>query len=92
MQKTADTLEDLENRLDGWLTSIENKLTEVNGHSESKSSSEILAKLNETQAMIAKQVANFDSSVKDMSHRMRDDANLHKDKIQTVFSEVINFL
>ena len=92
MQKTADTLEDLENRLDGWLTSIENKITEVNGHSESKSSSEILAKLNETQALIASQVANFESSVREMSHRMKDDANLHRDKIQHVFSEVNNFL
>ena len=94
MQKTTDTLEDLENRLDGWITSIENKITDVNSQPDlaSKSSSEILSKLNNTQAAIAKQVANFESSVKDMNLGMKDEANNQMEKIQSVFSEVISEL
>lgn len=90
MQKTADTLEDLEKRLNSWMASIENKITEVNDSSESRSDAktQIMAKLNESQTIMAKQFDKIDTNMKDMHHKIKNEANQLKEKLQNVATEM----
>ncbi|XP_015604031.1 uncharacterized protein LOC107271934 [Cephus cinctus] len=95
MQKTTDALEDLESRLEGWLTNIENKVAEVNNRPEvtpstapEKVSLDVMRKLNDTEARLAGQIATLEIGIETMGTRTKDEAALQADKIQTVFTQV----
>ncbi|XP_051174460.1 coiled-coil domain-containing protein 146 [Leptopilina boulardi] len=93
MQKTADTLEDLEKRLNNWMISIENKISDINDHSlesTSDTNSQIISKLNESQTMMSKEFDKFGANMNDMHHKMKNEANQLKETIQNIASEVKN--
>lgn len=93
MQKTADTLEDLERRLNNWMSLIESKISQVNNDSSESGSdrnSQILSKLDESQTTMAKHFDKLETNMKDMNHKIKNEANQLKEKIQTVASEVKN--
>lgn len=84
MQKTADTLEDLERRLNNWMSLIESKISQVNNDSSESGSdrnSQILSKLDESQTTMAKHFDKLETNMKDMNHKIKNEANQLKEKI-----------
>lgn len=94
MQKTVDGLEDLENRLESWLTDIENKVTEANNRAEGASPTQggfvdILGKLNKTENTLVEEIAALKEGLHDhITKKVRDLSGL-MEKAQMVLSEVI---
>ncbi|KAH0950863.1 hypothetical protein HN011_008744 [Eciton burchellii] len=76
MQKAADSLEDLENRLEGWLTDIENKVAEVNNHAEvtppQNGLSDILGQLNSTENNLIAEIARLKDDLRDNAAKMKE--------------------
>ncbi|XP_023288663.1 centromere-associated protein E [Orussus abietinus] len=96
MQKTADALEDLEGRLEGWFTDIENKVSEVNTRSPttpspeptSESPPDLVAKLNDTEARIGEHIARLESGLHVVSDRLKDAADVQDSKFADVAADV----
>lgn len=95
MQKAADSLEDLENRLEGWLTDIENKMTEVNSRAESTPTqsggfTDILGKLNSTENNLMEEIARLKSDLHNNAARTKEkESNTLMNKTHVIHSEVI---
>ncbi|XP_043277573.1 kinesin-related protein 9 [Venturia canescens] len=97
IQKTTDTLENLENRLDGWLSGIKAQLSEVHSRpvpmmqppsQNDKTSDMIIAKLNKTETSISGQVARLEFDLDSISVKLKDDSASQRDKIQVVSDEI----
>lgn len=97
MQKTADSLEDLESRLEGWLVDIENKITEVNSRSEKATPSalndrdlaNIFDKLNSTETNLMDELAKLKEGLRDNTAKRERDSTTLMDRARVIFSEVI---
>ena len=66
IQKTADTLEDLESRLEGWATEIENKVIEGTNKANAAKvdrAPDILARIDASEAKIAEKLDGLEKGV-----------------------------
>ncbi|KYN44934.1 hypothetical protein ALC56_00586 [Trachymyrmex septentrionalis] len=92
MQKTVDSLEDLENRLEGWLTNIESKVGEINSRAEVTSTpdslSDVLNKLNGIESNLMGEVARFKEGLHNNIAKMNRESVTLMEKTHTIFSEV----
>lgn len=95
MQKTSDTIELLESRFDTWLNEFENKVTKINSQqvdvpkpqTEDKSS-EIMAKLQQTETAIGVQVARLELVLDAVSSKFQENTADEVEKIRTISAEV----
>lgn len=84
MEKTTYTLEDLQNRLEGWATEIESKVKEalkLGPQAVDDKLNNLLSKLNDLDAKIS---GGVDKDPK----RMQYQVDVQGDKILSVFDEV----
>ncbi|KAL0109243.1 hypothetical protein PUN28_014375 [Cardiocondyla obscurior] len=92
MQKTVDNLESLENRLEGWLTNIENKVTDINNRAEVAPTVDnlpnILNKLNSVESNLMEEVAKFKENLHSNVGKMNRESSTLMEKTHTIFSEV----
>ncbi|XP_012062349.1 PREDICTED: spindle pole body component 110 [Atta cephalotes] len=92
MQKTVDSLEDLENRLEGWLTNIESKIGEINNRAEVTSApdslSDVLNKLSGIESNLMGEVARFKEGLHNNIAKMNRESVTLMEKTHTIFSEV----
>ncbi|KYN27467.1 hypothetical protein ALC57_03176 [Trachymyrmex cornetzi] len=92
MQKTVDSLEDLGNRLEGWLTNIESKVGEINSRAEVTSApdnlSDVLNKLNSIESNLMGEVARFKEGLHNNIAKMNRESVTLMEKTHTIFSEV----
>lgn len=95
MQKTVDSLEDLESRLEGWLTNIESKVTEINSRAEATSAPDsnlpdVLNKLSGIESNLMDEVARFKEGLHNNVAKMNRESATLLEKTHTIFSEVIH--
>lgn len=95
MQKTVDTLEDLESRLEGWLTDIENKVSEVNNRPDvpsphAENVSLIFSKLNDTELLLMDKISKAESALKTEAIKLKETATVQSGTIQALLAEVSN--
>lgn len=94
MQKTVDSLEELENRLEGWLTNIERKITEINNRAEVTSAPDglpdVLNKLSGIESNLMAEVAKFKEGLHNNVAKMNRESATLMEKTHTIFSEVIH--
>ena len=91
MQKTMDSLEDLESRLESWLTDIENKVAEINSRSEATSNNnftDILSKLNTIENNSMEGIARLKEAVHSNVAKMDRESMTLMEKTHTIFLEV----
>lgn len=94
MQKTMDSLEDLESRLEGWFTDIENKVAEINNRPETTSTlndnfTDILNKLNKIENNSIEGIAKLKEDLHNKVSKMDGESILLMGKAHTIFLEVI---
>ncbi|XP_070158533.1 putative leucine-rich repeat-containing protein DDB_G0290503 isoform X2 [Polyergus mexicanus] len=93
MQKTMDSLEDLESRLEGWLTNIENKVAEINSRPETTSIwnnnfTDILNKLNKIENNSIEGIARLKEDLHNNVEKMDRESITLMGKAHTIFLEV----
>ncbi|KAL6424935.1 hypothetical protein ACFW04_010068 [Cataglyphis niger] len=91
MQKTMDSLEDLENRLEGWFTDIENKVAEINSRSETTSNNnftDILNKLNNIENNSIEGIARLKEDLHNNGEKMNKELITLMEKAHTIFLEM----
>ncbi|XP_043252294.1 golgin subfamily A member 4 isoform X2 [Colletes gigas] len=81
MQKTVDTLENLESRLEGWLTDIESKVSEVNNQStvtapSVNNDSSVISKLNDTETLLIEKISKAESVFKSEATKLKETTNI----------------
>ncbi|XP_043504967.1 centromere-associated protein E [Polistes fuscatus] len=89
MQKTADALEDLEVRLEGWLTDLETKITKAQEDSNPSLNNkeinpEILSKLNNTESLIMGHITDLEYTIKSTSLELQDTMTNQSEKVQSM--------
>lgn len=94
MQKTMDSLEDLESRLEGWFTDIENKVAEINNRSETtlisnNNFTDILNKLNNIENNSIEGIARLKEDLHNNGEKMNRELITLMEKAHTIFLEVI---
>lgn len=97
MQKTVDSLEDLENRLESWLTDIENKVSEINSRSDTTlpsfdNPSRIISKLNDTELVLIDRISKTESLLKSEAIKLKETTNVQSGTTQALLTEVNNIL
>ncbi|XP_076247524.1 uncharacterized protein LOC143187298 [Calliopsis andreniformis] len=95
IQKTADSLEDLENRLEGWLTDIEGKISEGSARSDTRlpaieNISAILSKLNSTESLLTDRISKVESALTSETTKLKESASLHTGRSQALLAEIQN--
>ncbi|KAI4501614.1 hypothetical protein M0802_003491 [Mischocyttarus mexicanus] len=95
MQKTADALEDLEVRLEGWLTDLETKMTKTLEDSNAslnnnKINPEILSKLNNTESLIMGHITNLEYTIKSTSMELHDTMANQSEKVELMATKLEN--
>lgn len=93
MQKTVDSLEDLENRLETWLTNIENKIGEINNRTEAtsvpdSSLPDILNKLSGIENNLMGEVTRYKEGLHNNVAKLNRESVMLTEKTHTIFSEV----
>ncbi|XP_066589484.1 putative leucine-rich repeat-containing protein DDB_G0290503 isoform X2 [Prorops nasuta] len=91
MQKTVDTLEDLENRLEGWLSDVEIKVNNIAKNQENASNdntSELLNKLHDNDLVVQKQISKVEDDLKNTSEILKSATASQSDKMQKLASDV----
>ncbi|XP_050461287.1 centromere-associated protein E isoform X1 [Cataglyphis hispanica] len=91
MQKTMDSLEDLESRLEGWFTDIENKVAEINSRSETTSNNnftDILNKLNNIENNSIEGIARLKKDLHNNGEKMNKELITLMEKAHTIFLEM----
>lgn len=93
MQKTVDSLEDLENRLEGWLTDIENKVSEINSRSDTTlpsfdNPSHIISKLNDTELILIDRISKTESLLKSEAIKLKETTNVQSGTTQALLTEI----
>lgn len=92
MQKTIDSLEDLEGRLENWLTDIENKVAEINSHPEATSNNNftiILNKLDKIENNSMEGIVRLKEALHSNVAKMDRESMTLMEKAHTTFLEVI---
>lgn len=95
MQKTVDSLEDLESRLEGWFTNIESKVAEINNRAETtsvpdSSLPDVLNKLSGIESNLMGEVVRFKEGLHNNVAKMNRESVTLMEKTHTIFSEVIH--
>ncbi|XP_043513208.1 paramyosin isoform X4 [Frieseomelitta varia] len=93
MQKTLDSLEDLESRLEGWLTDIENKVSEVNNRPDTtlpplNNHGHIISKLNDTELVLMERISKTESFLKSEAIKLKEVTNVQSGTIQALLTEI----
>ncbi|XP_078039836.1 uncharacterized protein LOC144471556 [Augochlora pura] len=93
MQKTVDTLEDLESRLEGWLTDIENKVSEVNTRPivtppSIDNVSLVVSKLNNTESLLMERISKAESILKSEAMKLKDISDVQTGTTQALLTEI----
>ncbi|XP_029052429.1 centromere-associated protein E isoform X2 [Osmia bicornis bicornis] len=93
MQKTVDTLEDLENRLEGWFTDIENKINGANSPADTvllppENMSQIVSKLNDTEALLMEKMSKTESLLKSEGIKLKEVTNIQTGTIKALLTEI----
>ncbi|XP_006623666.1 nucleoprotein TPR isoform X1 [Apis dorsata] len=93
MQKTVDSLEDLENRLESWLTDIENKVSEINSRSDTTlpsfdNPSRIISKLNDTELVLIDRISKTESLLKSEAIKLKETTNVQSGTTQALLTEI----
>ncbi|XP_015431380.1 PREDICTED: centromere-associated protein E [Dufourea novaeangliae] len=93
MQKTVDTLEDLESRLEGWLTHIEIKVSEVNARPDVTpppvdNVSLVFSKLNNTESLLMERISKAESILKSEATKLKDISNVQTGTTQALLTEI----
>lgn len=93
MQKTMDSLEDLESRLEGWLADVENKVAEINNRPEitpvsSDNFTEILNKLNKIENNSIEGIAKLKEDLHNNVAMMDRESTALMEKAHTIFLQV----
>lgn len=89
-----DSLEDLESRLEGWLTDIENKVAEINSRPETTSTlndnfTNILDKLNKIENNSMEGIAKLKEDLHNNVAKMDRESTILMEKAHTIFLEVL---
>ncbi|XP_017882230.1 paramyosin isoform X2 [Ceratina calcarata] len=93
MQKTADSLEDLGNRLEGWLTDIENKVSGGNGRPDTMlppfdNFNRIASRLNDTELKLMEKMSRTESLVKSEASDLKEVTNAQTGTTQALLTEI----
>ncbi|KAL6260000.1 hypothetical protein P5V15_009907 [Pogonomyrmex californicus] len=92
MQKTVDSLEDLETRLESWFTNIENKVTEINNYKVTPAPDsnlpDVLNKLNEIENNLIVEVAKFKENLDNNIVKVDRESVALMEKTHSIFSEI----
>ncbi|XP_076753037.1 uncharacterized protein LOC143424686 isoform X2 [Xylocopa sonorina] len=92
MQKTADSLEDLENRLDGWFADVENKLSASNSQADILPRFDHLAhmisKLNDTELMLMEKISKTESLLKSETSKLKEITYVQSGTAQSLLGEI----
>ncbi|XP_076661505.1 uncharacterized protein LOC143365317 isoform X2 [Halictus rubicundus] len=93
MQKTVDTLEDLESRLEGWLTDIETKVSEVNARPVATpppvdNVSLVFSKLNNTESVLMERISKAELILKSEAMKLKDISNVQTGTTQALLTEI----
>lgn len=93
MQKTVDSLEDLESRLEGWLTDIENKVSEVNNRPDTTlppldNHAHIISKLNNTELLLMERISKTESLLKSEAIKLKEATDVQSGTTQALLTEV----
>ncbi|KOC63964.1 hypothetical protein WH47_01279 [Habropoda laboriosa] len=93
MQKTVDTLEDLENRLEGWFTDIENKVSEVNTRADVTlppvdSISPVVSKLSDVESTLIERISKTESLLKSEAIKLKEVSNIQSGTTQALLTEI----
>ncbi|CAK9811078.1 hypothetical protein ANTPLA_LOCUS6830 [Anthophora plagiata] len=93
MQKTVDTLEDLENRLEGWITDIESKVSEINTRADVTlppvdSISPVVSKLSDTESALIERIAKTESLLKSEAIKLKEATNVQSGTTQALLTEI----
>lgn len=90
MQKTTDALEDLEVKLEGWLTDIETKITKVHDMSlnHKEINPDILSKLNNTELLLIGHITDLEYTLKSTSMELKETVTNQLDKVQSMDTKV----
>lgn len=91
MQKTTDSLENLENRLENWFTDVESKAN--GGRTETVPDnrfSNIINKLNSTENNLIEEIAKLKKDLHDNTANKEKDSVGLVEKTHTIFSEVMH--
>ncbi|XP_047359331.1 uncharacterized protein LOC124952860 isoform X2 [Vespa velutina] len=86
MQKTTDALEDLEVKLEGWLTDIETKITKVHDISlnHREINPDILSKLNNTELLLIGHITDLEFTLKSTSMELKETVTNQLNKAQSM--------
>lgn len=90
MQKTADTLEDLESRLEGWFADIDNKINNRQENAPGLNNNDILDKLNNTESNLIDEITRLKTHLHSNTAKMDKESSALMEKAHTIFSEVIH--
>ena len=81
--------------MEGWLTDIESKVTDVHGRPSSvqqeapvDKSADIIGKLNNIESMFSGHVSRLEFNLDSTATKLKDDATNQRDKIKVVSAEV----
>ncbi|XP_072766357.1 uncharacterized protein [Anoplolepis gracilipes] len=92
MQKTMDSLEELESRLEGWLTDIENKVAEIKNRPETTSNNnnftDILNKLNKIENDSIEGIAGLKDNLHNNMEKMNRELIPLMEKAHVIFLEI----
>ncbi|XP_076281913.1 uncharacterized protein LOC143209730 [Lasioglossum baleicum] len=93
MQKTVDTLEDLESRLEGWLTDIETKVSKVNARPvvtppPVDNVSLVISKLNNTESVLMERISKAESILQSEAMKLKDIPNVQTGTTQALLTEI----
>ncbi|CAK9823881.1 hypothetical protein ANTRET_LOCUS2134 [Anthophora retusa] len=93
MQKTVDTLEDLENRLEGWITDIESKVSEINTRADVTlppvdSISPVVSKLSDTESVLIERISKTESLLKSEAIKLKEATNVQSGTTQALLTEI----
>ncbi|XP_050594423.1 centromere-associated protein E isoform X1 [Bombus affinis] len=93
MQKTVDSLEDLESRLEGWLTDIENKVSEVNNRPDTTlppldNHAHIISKLNNTELLLMERISKTELLLKSEAIKLKEATDVQSGTTQALLTEI----
>ncbi|KAK2579555.1 hypothetical protein KPH14_010854 [Odynerus spinipes] len=91
MQKTADALEDLEGRLEGWLVDIQDKITKAQDDrsvAHRETDSVILSKLNNTESLLIGHISDLEFTFKSEAMELKETVTDQSDKVQSMVMKV----
>ncbi|XP_012223947.1 putative leucine-rich repeat-containing protein DDB_G0290503 isoform X2 [Linepithema humile] len=88
MQKTTDLLEDLESRLETWLRTIADKISNQQENAPGLNNNDILDKLNNTESNLIDEIARLKTHLHSNTAKVDKESSALTEKAHRIFSEV----